>query len=83
MIYRLSDLGIISERKKATYFFKRNTNIEYKNYCDLERFTGNETSERYNRLVYKALSQEIISISKASALLDKSVENVRNELAVI
>jgi len=83
MVYRLADLEIISENKRAYYFTHRNLRPDYKNYCDMVRFEGNESSERYISLVFRALSQELISISKASALLDKSIDEVQNELAVI
>jgi len=83
IIYRLADLEVISENKKRDYFIRKNKDTEFKNKCDATRFNGNENSERFIRLVYKALSQEIISISKASALLDKSVGEVNLELSVI
>ena len=35
---------------------------------------------RFERLVYRALASEVISYSKAAALLDKSVNEVRDTL---
>lgn len=35
---------------------------------------------RFERLVYRALASEIITYSKAAALLDKSVSEVRDTL---
>jgi Zn-dependent peptidase ImmA (M78 family)/DNA-binding XRE family transcriptional regulator len=83
IIYRLADLNVISDTKKKRHFVERNTNKGYKESVDRVRFSGDESSERFSSLVYRALSQEIISISKASALLNSSVENVRNSLSII
>ncbi|MCF6364921.1 MAG: helix-turn-helix domain-containing protein [Bacteroidales bacterium] len=82
-IYRLADLEIISENRKKSFYIKRNLNAELKESVDKERFAGKEFSERFMRLVYKALSQEIISISKASAFLNTDINSIRNKLALI
>lgn len=39
-----------------------------------------EHTNRFERLVYRALASEVISTSKAAALLDISVNEVRNNL---
>jgi Zn-dependent peptidase ImmA (M78 family) len=83
IIFRLSDLGVISEAKKRRYLVDRNSIPGFKDSVDRVRFSGDESSERFISLVYRALSQEIISISKASALLNCSVEEVRNSIAII
>ncbi len=83
IIYRLSDLDVISDSKKKEFFIALNFNPNLKESVNRPRFSGDETSERFNRLVYKALSQEVISISKASALLDNSVEEVRANFATV
>lgn len=83
IVYRLADLDVISENKKLRYFKTRNKNQVFKQECDAVRFYGNENSERFVGLVYKALSQEIISISKAAVLLNKSIEEVDSELSYI
>lgn len=83
IVYRLADLNIISGYKKKQYYIERNKNIKLKEFCDEVRFFGCENSDRYTQLVYKALIQEIISISKASVLLDRSIEQVQNEISVI
>jgi len=40
---------------------------------NLSRFQTPERSNRFEQLVYRALSQEIISISKASSLLNQNI----------
>jgi len=42
-----------------------------------------ETSGRFVRLVYRALADEIISISKAATLLNTSVDTVKNHLQLV
>jgi Zn-dependent peptidase ImmA (M78 family)/DNA-binding XRE family transcriptional regulator len=83
IIYRLSDLNIIPESKKKLFFIRQNKEKSFKDYINESRFSGVEDSERYFRLVYKALSQEMISISKASALLNQAIEEVREGVAII
>ena len=43
----------------------------------------NEESNRFVRLVYNALSNELITISKAASLLHQSVDQVRGDLALV
>ncbi len=51
---------------------------------DKSRFkTPPEYSNRFERLVYRALAQECISISKASSLLNEPIEVVRNNYELI
>ena len=42
-----------------------------------------EESCRFVSLVYKALSCELITVSKAASLLNQSAEQVRKDLALI
>ncbi|MDZ7775927.1 MAG: hypothetical protein U5L09_10215 [Bacteroidales bacterium] len=60
-----------------------NSDSEFKNEVNKIRFSGEEKSERYQYLVYKALSQELISISKASALLGIDVKKVKEQLTLV
>ena len=60
-----------------------NSSPERKDFINQNRFLGDEKSERYKRLVYKALSQEIISISRASALLDTDVHKIQEKLVIL
>lgn len=39
-----------------------------------------EYTTRFNRLVYRALASEVVTVSKAESLLDKSVYEVRETL---
>lgn len=77
IIYRLTDIGIIHENKKSVFYKTINANPELKNSINQPRFATPEKSERFQQLVFRALSQENISISKASSLLNRSISELR------
>jgi Zn-dependent peptidase ImmA (M78 family) len=83
IIYGLVNAKIISEFRQKQFYIRINSNQDLKNKVNLSRFKTPEKSNRYVRLVYRALAQESISISKASALLGKSIDAVRNDFALI
>jgi len=83
LVYRLADLEIITKNRCAGFFMQRNMKPEFKQFTDESRFAGNESSDRFVQLVYKGLSQEMISISKAAALLNKSIEEIETEFSII
>jgi len=43
----------------------------------MTRFETPEKSNRFEQLVYRALAQEKISFSKASSLLNKNIETIK------
>jgi Zn-dependent peptidase ImmA (M78 family) len=73
IVYRLADASIFSEKRKTDFYKKINANSKLKSEVNLSRFETPEKSNRFEQLVYRALSQEIISISKASSLLNQNV----------
>ncbi|MBN2892314.1 MAG: hypothetical protein JXL97_10625, partial [Bacteroidales bacterium] len=83
IMYRLVSLGIFDNSKIKSFYIKQNQDNEFKRLVNESRYYGNEKSSRFNSLVYKALSQEIISISKASSLLNTDIESLRNNLTLI
>ncbi len=82
IIYRLVDAGIFSESRKTDFYKKINFNPNIKENVNASRFETIEKSNRFEQLVYRALSQEIISISKASSLLNQNI-NVLIENSLI
>ena len=68
IIHRLVDAGIFTDNRKIEFYKKINFNASLKREVNMERFQTPEKSNRFEQLVYRALSQEIISISKASSL---------------
>ena len=73
IVYRLVDAGVFTENRKTDFYKKINFNPSLKREVNLSRFQTPEKSNRFEQLVYRALSQEIISISKASSLLNQNI----------
>lgn len=73
IIYRLVDAGIFSENRQVEFYKKINFNPSLKREVNQERFQTPEKSNRFEQLVYRALSQEIISVSKAASLLNQNI----------
>ena len=64
IIYRLVDTGILSKNKHVDFYKRLNLNPSLKREVDKTRFETPEISNRFEQLVYRALAQENISISK-------------------
>ena len=82
MMYKARNLNIISEQRYKTYWIMKNKNPEMKAKAEKSLYEKH-FSERFNRLVYRAIANEEISLSKGSVLLDKHLEEVHAELSFI
>lgn len=81
IVYRLVDAGVFSENRKTEFYKKINFNSSLKREVNLTRFQTPEKSNRFEQLIYRALSQEIITISKASSLLNQDINSlIKNSL---
>ena len=76
------ELGVISEQRYKGYCIKKSRSSEFQAETRMNRYPQ-ENSHRFQGLVYKAISQEIISISKASSLLNRSVNDIRSSINYI
>ena len=74
---------ILSKERQKQFYIKLNFNPSLKKDVNYSRFETPENSNRYERLVYRALAQENISISKASSLLGKNIDFVKENYALI
>ena len=79
LMYKAKTCGIISEPRYKSYCIQKNRNSAFKERIEQSHYPQEE-SNRFNRLVYNALSNELITISKAASLLHTSVEQVRGDL---
>ena len=79
LMYKAKTCGIISEPRYKSYCIQKNRNSAFKERIE-QSYYPQEESNRFNRLVYNALSNELITISKAASLLHTSVEQVRGDL---
>ena len=77
IIFRLVDSGILSKQRHTDFYKKIRFNASLNREVNLTRFETPERSNRFERLVYRALAQENISFSKASSLLNKKLEAVK------
>lgn len=82
LMYKAKNLNIITESRYKTFCIKKNQTPELKNAVEKNRYKE-EHSNRFVRLVYRALASEIISISKAGGLLNIPVNTVRNQLNLV
>ena len=81
MIHRLSDLDIISEPYKKywlQYINQMGWTVE-----EPFEFEGKETSSRFEQLIYRALAEDIISISKAASLKNMKLAEFRSKSLMI
>lgn len=72
-------LNIITNNRYTSYYKKKNALPTFKKAVEASHYPMEHTY-RFERLVYRALASEVISTSKAAALLDISVNEVRNNL---
>ncbi|MFS0490286.1 helix-turn-helix domain-containing protein [Leadbetterella byssophila] len=76
IVYRLKECNILSDNKVAEFYRKINFNQSLKQNIDAQRFNTPEFSNRFEQLVYRAYSQELISTSKTASLLNIKVNEV-------
>lgn len=82
LMYKAKELGIITEQRYKGYCIKKNSSLDFQEQVKANRYPK-EYSHRFRGLVYKAISQEVISISKASSLLNCSVNEIRSSINFI
>ncbi|MDD6669356.1 MAG: XRE family transcriptional regulator [Bacteroidales bacterium] len=82
LMHKAWALNIVTESRYKTFHIKKNRNQQFKEEVDRSRYKTEQTN-RFVRLVYRALASEIISISKAGVLLNVPVGVVRNQLSLV
>ncbi len=82
LMYKAKVLKVISEQQYNEYCKKRSYD-KYLQDISNERIKEIEVSNRFERFVYRALTSEKISESKASVLLDKPLNELRDTLRLI
>lgn len=76
IVYKLKDMGIIGEKRYRGFCIQKNNRPDFKEYIIRSRYKE-ETTTRFQAMVYSALAQELISTSKAAHLLGDSIIKVR------
>ena len=82
IMYKLGELKIISQEKLTSFYKKLNMDNSLKQIIDSSRFDSIEYSYRYKNLVYRSVSEEFISLSKASSLLNVSLEEFKTNFSL-
>ncbi len=73
---------VISEQRYKTFRFLKSKNAVLKTMIERSLYPAEESC-RFVSLVYKALSSELITVSKAASLLNQSTEQVRKDLTLV
>lgn len=79
LMTKAAQLNIITQRRYTSYYKKKNALPSFKEAVDASLYPMEHTN-RFERLIYRALASEVISYSKAAGLLGISVDEVRNTL---
>ncbi|MBR2649092.1 MAG: ImmA/IrrE family metallo-endopeptidase [Sediminibacterium sp.] len=83
IVMRAKDCGIVNEHYTKQFFFmirQLNWKIDEPEEFDYE---GTEESNRFEQLLYRALAEELITMSKAAALKNQSLAQFRKETLVV
>jgi Zn-dependent peptidase ImmA (M78 family)/DNA-binding XRE family transcriptional regulator len=81
IVYSFKRLGIFNENRHRSYCIKKNSKPKFKTLVETSRYEEpssgkNYDEDFYQELVYSALAQELISISKAAQMLNLSTLEV-------
>lgn len=79
LMIKARQLNIITDRRYVSYCKKKNALPEFKAAVESALYPA-ECTDRFRRLVYRALASDVISPSKAAALLETSLSQVRENL---
>ena len=82
LMAKAAQLNVITQRRYQSYFKKKNALPQFKTAVE-KSLVDDEHTNRFERLVYRALASEMISTSKAASLLNCSVEKVRENLNLL
>lgn len=77
LMRRAADLGIITTGKLNSFYFSNRHNRKK----EAGRWEGTEQADRFDQLVYRAVSQEIITRAKAAELLDLTLREFDHRFA--
>ncbi|PWA09501.1 helix-turn-helix domain-containing protein [Flavobacterium laiguense] len=80
IVYKLGETKIMSQERVKKFYQKLNFDAALKQSVELSRYDGQEHSIRYENLAYRAVSEELISMSKASSLLQISLDELNSKL---
>jgi Zn-dependent peptidase ImmA (M78 family) len=80
---RAKDLGVISEDRFLRFRFWLNKDGNRRKEIGFGEYIGREHSTRFKQLLYRATSEELISMSKAANLANQKLASFRDEFVQI
>jgi len=83
LMFKAKTVGVIRESKYTSFCIRKNKSLAFKDAVERSSYRGVEESSRFDRLVYRALASDMISCSKAAALLNEPMEEVKNKLELV
>ncbi|MBI1268563.1 MAG: ImmA/IrrE family metallo-endopeptidase [Cryomorphaceae bacterium] len=83
IVYRLADLKVITPTLLRRFFIRMRSDEQFKNQVSVTRYMGEETSTRYEGLIHRALTQELMSLSRAASLLGVSISEIRKSYQLV
>jgi len=83
IMQRAKDLGIINQDRLKQFYITCNMYPDLKDSVEASRYGMLEESFRFNQLLYKGIAQELVSLSKASALSNHSLNELKTTLSYI
>lgn len=81
IVYRAKELGVISENYYRQFFFMF-TQLGYRT-KEPEDYVGKKASSRFDQLLFKALTEDVITIEKAAELKGKTLDEFRKDYPFI
>ena len=81
-MFKAKQLDIISDSRYKYFCISKNQNPAFKEQVEKSTY-HEEKSTRFVSLVYRALASELITYSKASVLLNESIDVVREQLELV
>lgn len=81
IVYKLGELKIMPAERVRKFYLRLNIEPNLKALVEACRYKGIAHSNRYENLVFRAVSEELISMSKASSLLQISLEELMGKLS--
>lgn len=82
MVIKAHQLGLMSDSRYTGYFMHKNKSQNFKILAETSRYEE-MTTHRFESMVYSALTQELITESKAASLLNKSVSDIHNNYNLV
>jgi len=83
ILYAACEIGIITKERHSQFRKIINSNVKIKDEVAQTVYPPEPDNQRFTSLVYRALSNNVISESKAAVFLDKPIEEVINDQNII